>query len=254
MNLQGKTAVVTGAARGIGHAYCRRLAADGANVVVVDILDATSSLDHLAGPGDTLALQCDVSDPEQVAEVEKVVTDRFRRCDILVNNAAVFQRTRLADLTLEDWKRIQSINVDSAFVFAKAFVPGMRAAGWGRIVNTGSTITLSQVSDQLAYMTSKGAVHTLTRALANELGDDGVTVNAIAPSVVPTEGFHARPPGPSGLSNEEDMDRISAMQTIKRWSTTDDLANVLAFLVSDDSSFMTGQILHVDGGRVRSGA
>ncbi|WP_166459673.1 SDR family NAD(P)-dependent oxidoreductase [Amycolatopsis pithecellobii] len=254
MSLEGKTAVVTGAARGIGYAYCRRLAAEGANVVAVDVIDATGSLDELPGAAEKLAVCCDVSQPDQVADVEKAVTARFGRCDILVNNAAVFLRAALADLTLSDWRRIQTTNVDSMFLFAKAFAPGMRAAGWGRIVNTGSTMTLSQVRGQLAYMTSKGAVHTLTRALANELGDDGVTVNAIAPSVVPTEGFYARPPGPAGLTNDEEMDLIVATQTIKRWSTTEDLANVLAFLVSENASFMTGQILHVDGGRVRSGA
>jgi NAD(P)-dependent dehydrogenase (short-subunit alcohol dehydrogenase family) len=254
MALEGKTAVVTGAARGIGHAYCRRLAADGANVVAVDIADATESLRDLQGAGEKAALQCDVTRPDEVAAVRDAVTERFGRCDILVNNAAIFLRAGLEQVTLEDWRRVQATNVESVLLFSKAFAPGMRAAGWGRIVNTGSTITASQIADQIAYMTSKGAVHILTRALANELGASGVTVNAIAPSVVPTEGFYARPPGPAGLTNDEEMDLVVGYQTIKRWSEPADPANVLAFLVSDDASFMTGQILHVDGGRVRSGA
>lgn len=254
MALEGKTAVVTGAARGIGHAYCQRLAAEGANVFAVDIADATESLRELQGAGDKAALQCDVTRPDEVAAVGDAVMERFGRCDILVNNAAIFLRAGLEQVTLEDWRRVQATNVESVLLFSKVFAPGMRAAGWGRIVNTGSTITASQITDQIAYMTSKGAVHILTRALANELGSSGVTVNAIAPSVVPTEGFYARPPGPAGLTNDEEMDLVVSSQTIKRWSEPADLANVLAFLVSDEAGFMTGQILHVDGGRVRSGA
>jgi NAD(P)-dependent dehydrogenase (short-subunit alcohol dehydrogenase family) len=254
MSLEGKTAVVTGAARGIGRAYCRRLAAEGANVVAVDVVDATESLGDLRGAGEKAELRCDVTRPEEVAAVRDAVTERFGRCDILVNNAAIFLRAGLDAVTLEDWRRVQATNVESVLLFSKAFAPGMRTAGWGRIVNTGSTITASQVADQIAYMTSKGAVHVLTRALANELGASGVTVNAIAPSVVPTEGFYARPPGPAGLTNDQEMDLIVSSQTIKRWSDPMDLANVLAFLVSDDAAFMTGQILHVDGGRMRSGA
>ncbi|GAA4203491.1 SDR family NAD(P)-dependent oxidoreductase [Microbispora amethystogenes] len=128
----------------------------------------------------------------------------------------------------------------------------MRAAGWGRIVNTGSGITTTQNRD-LAYMTSKGTVHALTRALANELGESGVTVNAIAPGLVATEGFlgRARANGPTA---EEVFARVTAMQTIKHQSVPEDLAGALAFLVSDDAGFVTGQIPHVNGGVTRTGA
>jgi NAD(P)-dependent dehydrogenase (short-subunit alcohol dehydrogenase family) len=250
--LDGKTAVVTGAARGIGHAYCRRLAADGAHVVAVDVHDPADAVSELTGGGDKLGLVCDISEPSQVDAVTRTVLDRYGRCDILVNNAGIFPLTDLEHMTIELWRRVQAVNVESILLFARAFAPGMRAAGWGRIVNTGSGITLTQNRD-LAYMTSKGTVHALTRALANELGDHGITVNAIAPGLVATQGFlgRARPDGPTA---DEVFARVTALQTIKRQSVATDLGNALGFLVSDDADFITGQILHVDGGMTRTGA
>jgi NAD(P)-dependent dehydrogenase (short-subunit alcohol dehydrogenase family) len=199
MTLAGKTALVTGAARGIGHAYCQQLAADGAHVVAVDINDPAASLQGLPGDGEKLGLVCDVSQPGQIAAVADTVLRRFGRCDILVNNAAIFPAADLGDMTIELWRRVQAVNVEAALLLAQAFAPGMKAAGWGRIVNTGSGNTLLQVRD-LAYLTSKGSVHALTRALANELGQSGITVNAIAPGVVATEGFlgRTRTNGPTG--------------------------------------------------------
>jgi NAD(P)-dependent dehydrogenase (short-subunit alcohol dehydrogenase family) len=138
-------------------------------------------------------------------------------------------------------------------LFAQAFVPGMAAAGWGRIVSTGSSVTLHPQTRDLTYITSKGSIHALTRALANELGEMGITVSATAPTVVKSEGFVERTPA-GGPTAEELMNRIMSQQTIKRPCTPTDVANALAFLVSDDADFITGQILHVDGGRSRSGA
>ncbi|MET9176495.1 SDR family oxidoreductase [Streptomyces misionensis] len=209
MALDGKTAAVTGAARGIGYAYCRRLAADGAHVVAVDIDDPVDAVRELTGGGDKLGLMCDISEPSQVDAVTSPVLDRYGRCDILVNNAGIF-------------------------------------------LNTGSGITLTQNRD-LACMTSKGTVHVLTRALANELGDSGITVNAIAPGLVATQGFLGRA-RPGGSTIDEVFTRVTALQTIKRQSVAADLGNALGFLVSDDADFITGQILHVDGGMTRTGA
>ncbi len=252
MALEGRTAVVTGAARGIGHAYCQRLVADGANVVAVDINDPTDSLADLSGIGEQLALTCDISQPDQIDAVVKTVIERFERCDILVNNAGIFPTSNLDSVTVELWRRVQAINVEPILLFARAFAPGMRANGWGRVVNTGSANTLLQGRD-LAYMTSKASVHGLTRALANELGESGITVNAIAPSVVATEGFLGRTRTAAPTADEV-LARVSAMQTIKRPSVPTDLGNALGFLVSDQADFITGQIIHVDGGLTRTGA
>ncbi len=148
--------MVTGAARGIGYAYCRRLAADGANVVAVDVDDPAGAVGELTGGGDRLGLVCDVSEPSQVDAVAGTVLDRYGRCDILVNNAGIFPFADLDHMTIDLWRKVQAVNVEAILLFARAFAPGMRAAGWGRIVNTGSGITTTQNRD-LAYMTSKGS-------------------------------------------------------------------------------------------------
>lgn len=253
MTLDGKTAVVTGGGRGIGRAYCERLAAEGANLVVIDKIDAGSLLASLPGRGEKLAFTCDVGDPVQIGRTAATVLERFGRCDIFVNNAAYMPMTTLETITSELWRRVQAINVEPLIHFAQAFVPGMTAAAWGRIVATGSAVTLHPQTCDLAYISSKGAVHGVIKALANELGDKGITVNAIAPTVVKTEGFAERLPE-AGPSADQMMDRIVSQQTIRRACLPKDVADALAFLVSEDSGFITGQIIHVDGGRTRSGA
>ena len=215
MKLSRKTAVVTGGGRGIGRAYYERLAADGANLVVVEIDDATAVIAELGGGGEKVAMICGVSKPEQITEVASKVLDQFGRCDIFVNNAAIFPVTDLRTIMLDIWRRVQAVNVEPLLLFAQAFAPAMTAAGWGRIVSTGSSVTLSQQQHDLTYVTSKGSIHSLIRALANDLGDTGITVNAVAPSVVKTEGLAARTPADSPPVDEI-MKLVVSQQTIKR--------------------------------------
>lgn len=247
-----KVAIVTGAAHGIGRACALRLVASGMDVVAVDLSDSAETIAAASGPGTCTAVQCDVADPDQVASLKAEVEQRHGRCDVLLNNVGIYPASPFNELSYEVFRHVMAVNVDSMFLLATAFGGGMREAGWGRIVNIGSSITFSHSRDLLPYITSKGAVHALTRALANELSPDGVTVNAIAPSIVATEG--RRGVFIDGRTSEEEHDFVVSLQSIKRKSVPEDIANAFAFLVSDEADFITGHILHVSGGIVRSGA
>lgn len=243
-----KVAVVTGAGKGIGQAYAKRLAADGAHVVIAD-LDSTAETEEIvrAAGVKALGVEADVSDPGSVAALAEAVDRAFGRCDILINNVGIFPNVPFEDVSFEDWRRVMSINLDSMFLTAKAFVPGMSARGWGRIVNMASNTVATPVTGYTHYVASKSGVIGFTRALASDIGATGVTVNAIAPSLVRTHGTTVTQP-----RSEDRFAMVSDNQTIKRGQVPDDLVGTMSFLTSDDSAFMTGQTLYVDGGWVRS--
>jgi NAD(P)-dependent dehydrogenase (short-subunit alcohol dehydrogenase family) len=243
--LDGKLAVVTGGAAGIGQAFAVRLAADGADVAVADIGDCGRTRDAVEAQGRRFfSRRCDVTNPEQVSQFQAALEAELGTADILVNSAGIFPLKPFDELTFDDWRTINAINVDAMFLVAKAFVPGMKSAGWGRIVNMSSTVFWLNVEAYTHYITTKAAVIGFTRGLANELGRHAITVNAIAPSLVRNATTEA-----SALAVM--FDTIAGMQAIRRVQVPDDLTGTLSFLVSDDAAFVTGQTLVVDGGMVK---
>jgi NAD(P)-dependent dehydrogenase (short-subunit alcohol dehydrogenase family) len=179
------------------------------------------------------------------------VAAAFRRCDILVNDVGIFATRPFDQITFEIWKQTLSVNLDSMFLATKAFLGGMRAHGWGRIINLASNTLGSAVPNHVDYIASEGGVVGFTRGLAGEVGVDGVTVNAVAPGLTRTP-VAARPGfAPRGTTLAEAPRLIAAARSIKRPQEPTDLAGVVSFLASDDAGFMPGQIPYVDGGLVR---
>ena len=243
--LAGKTAVVTGGASGIGQAFAVRLARDGANVAVADVNPAVETKNLVEIEGAVfLGRTCDASRPSDVSAFAQAVAEKFGGAEILVNNVGIYSYIPFSDLTFEKWKMYNSINVDSLFLFSKAFVPFMREKRFGRIVNMSSTVNWLMLPEYTHYITTKAAGIGFTRGLANELGKDGITVNAIAPSLVRTATTEAS-------ASTDLFETIARLQAIPRSQVPADLVGALAFLVSEDAAFMTGQTLVVDGGMVK---
>jgi NAD(P)-dependent dehydrogenase (short-subunit alcohol dehydrogenase family) len=247
MNAEGRVAVVTGGASSIGAACARRLARDGHRIAIADIAgsDETETLIRDAG-GECFTGHCDISSADSVAAFAGQVLERYGRCDVLLACAGIYPVANLADTTFELWRRVMSTNVDSLYHLATAFVPGMVERGWGRVIAISSTVFHTGTPQFAAYTTSKGAVIGFVRALATEVGDAGVTVNSIAPSLTRTAGTLAGPQAELGW-----FDGVRLAQAIKRTQEPEDLVGAISFLASDDAAFITGQTLPVDGGLTR---
>jgi NAD(P)-dependent dehydrogenase (short-subunit alcohol dehydrogenase family) len=250
MKLSGKVAVITGGATGIGFAYARRFLAEGARVVIADVVDPCAAAEKLDASGRALGLATDVSDAASVRAMVGAAVDRFGRIDVLVNNAAVFaalKPRRFDEIPEAEWDRVMAVNVKGIWNCARAVVPAMRAQGGGRIVNVASAIVAKGTALLLHYVTSKGAVVAMTRALARELGPDGITVNAVAPGLILSDGVLANPD-----ITEFQSAAVMQARSLKRDAFPEDVEGAVVFLASDDSAFMSGQTLVVDGGSVFS--
>ena len=249
LQMQGRIAVVTGGASGIGLDATRLLAAAGAKVAIADLnaKAAESSAAALRDQGmDVLGFGCDVGDEASVGALGEAVATALGRVDALFNNAGIADFGSVDDTDLRSFDRIMSVNVTGTFLVSKAFLPGMLAGGRGAIVNVGSVAGLVGIPKMAAYCAAKGAVINLSRQMAAEYSARGVRVNCICPGTVATTGMGQQLVG-SDNSPEAQARRISKYP-IGRFGKPAEIAQVAAFLLSDQASFMTGSIVSVDGG------
>jgi 3-oxoacyl-[acyl-carrier protein] reductase len=247
--LQGKVAVVTGAAQGIGAATARRLAADGASVAVVDLTEerAKETAEAIrAGGGTAIEVGCDVSSATDADACIGRVVAELGRIDILVNNAGVTRDNLLFKMSEEEWDSVLDVNLKGVFLMSRAAQRHMVPAKYGKIVNLSSVSALGN-RGQANYSAAKAGVQGLTATLAAELGPYGINVNAVAPGYVAT-AMTAATARRLGVSPEEAQELASAQIPLRRVAQPEDIASVIAFLVSEDAGYVTGQTLYVNGG------
>ena len=248
MRLEGKVAVVTGAARGIGAACARRFAAEGAAVVIGDILEeqgeATARSIRDAGGGATF-IRCDTGDAPQARALIAETLSRHGCIDVLVNNAGIFTIADFLDVTEEDFDRVLRVNLKGYFLVGQAAARAMAEAGSGSIINMSSVNAVMAIDSIAAYVVSKGGVNQLTSVMALALAPRGVRVNAIGPGTILTEMAGAM------MTDEVARRRILSRTPMGRVGQPEEVAGIAVFLASDDSSYVTGQVIYADGGRMR---
>lgn len=244
--LENKVAIITGGAQGIGAAYARAFATEGAKVVIADVAPADDLISEITAAGGTaMATRTDVTDEAACADMAAQTINAFGRIDILVNNAALWVHVGhkpIMEISKAEWDKVLDVNINGMFLCTRAVIPQMTEQGYGKIVNISSGRALKGHINLLHYDTSKGAVISFTRSVARELGDSGIRANTIAPGGIMTDN----------VVEQEDVRGLIALGTatraIKREQIPEDVVGACVFLASEESDFITGQVLTVDGG------
>jgi 3-oxoacyl-[acyl-carrier protein] reductase/pyridoxal 4-dehydrogenase len=243
MKLEGRVAIVTGAAQGIGRAIADKLKAEGASIAAVDLNGGGAGA--VAEQLDGLAIEADISSEEDCGRMAAETLARYGKIDVLVNAAAIVPFIPWDEVDFAYWRKLLSVNLDGAYLVSRAVEGPMREAGYGRIVHIASNAFMAGTPNMGPYLAAKGGVIGLTRALATELGKYGITANAVAPGITRTEGCLATP-------HKDSFDFVQALQAIPRHGVPEDIAPAAAFLASEESGWITGQVLVADAGHVRN--
>ncbi|MCX7703012.1 MAG: 3-oxoacyl-[acyl-carrier-protein] reductase [Planctomycetota bacterium] len=244
MGLEGKVAVVTGAARGIGKTIAVALARQGADIAVCDIVTedkAKSAMDEIkASKRRAEFFQMDVSSPESVNKAKDAILDKLGTVDILINNAGITRDKLFKNMDAKMWRDVISINLDGVFYCTSAFLPTIVSKGWGRIISISSVVGQMGNIGQVNYAASKAGVIGFTKSLAREVARNGVTVNAVAPGFVETDMTAVIPP--------DVREKIMALIPLKRFATPEEIAYVVTFLCDERANYITGQVIAINGG------
>ena len=241
---EGRVAVVSGAAQGMGKAVADRLGQEGATVVAVDINgDGAKATGKTLG-GKSFGVACDIADEDQVNKLFADVAAKFGKLDVLVNVAAIVPFVKWDELNFKEWRRVVRVNLDGLYLMCRAGSDLMRKHNYGRIVNFSSNSIFAGTPNMAHYVASKGGVLTFTRALATELGGYKITVNSVCPGLTDTEGVQQTP-------HKEAFGFVEMLQAIKGRGVPADIVPAVAFLASDEAHWITGQALNVDAGMVR---
>src|SRR5580704_12496286 len=245
ISLKGRTAVITGGSRGLGEAMAKALSEAGANIALVarDSKRLALVRDDLTASGGTAAIfTADVTQEEEVASVTEAVTERFGAPQILINNAGINIRKNLVDYSLDEFRSVLDTSLISTFLMSRAFVPGMKGSGYGRILNMTSIMSHVSLPGRTADSSAKAALLGFTRALALELAGEGITVNGISPGPIATDMNTAV------MNNPEANAQFLANVPVGRWGTAEEIGALACFLCSESASFITGTDILIDGG------